>query len=409
MVRKFMLACTLASALAHAQSETANQTSISQAFSEGSFSLAFRYRFEGVDQDNLDRDAKASTLRTRLTYHSAPYYGFSTLVEFDNISSIHWDDYNSTRNGRVTYPVVADPTGSDLNQAWLDYRTQHSEYGEHRFVLGRQRIVLDNKRFIGGTNWRQHEQTYDALTWQANVNENWQAQAGYINRVRRVFGPDSGTPSPNFDGDSQYINVTLAKLPFGKLTGYGYWFDLANADAQSNKTFGLRASGDFEFDSSQLDYELEWARQRDHGDNPVSYSAGYRLLDAGWTLSGIRFALGNEVLEGDASESGQAFRTPLAGLHKFQGWTDQFVNTPDAGVDDRYASLGTTWKDTRFLLVFHDFSAESGSSDYGDELGFLVSRGFGKAGSVLFKAARYSADEFAQDTDKFWVQYAVSF
>ena len=38
--------------------------------------------------------------------------------------------------------------------------------------------------------------------------------------------------------------------------------------------------------------------------------------------------LGWEVLGGDEDEPGEAFRTPLATLHAFNGWADQFLTTP---------------------------------------------------------------------------------
>ena len=43
-------------------------------------------------------------------------------------------------------------------------------------------------------------------------------------------------------------------------------------------------------------------------------------------------AAGYEVFASDGSRS--AFRTPLATLHRFQGWTDKFLGTPPAGVED---------------------------------------------------------------------------
>ena len=40
--------------------------------------------------------------------------------------------------------------------------------------------------------------------------------------------------------------------------------------------------------------------------------------------------LGYEVLEG-GNAAGKAFRTPLATLHKFQGWADKFIGPSTSG------------------------------------------------------------------------------
>jgi hypothetical protein len=94
--------------------ETTDFTSM---FTEGKASFNFRYRYEFVDDENFSKDAKASTLRSRLTFTSAAYKGLSFLTEFDDVSAIGSDNYNSTANGKGEYPIVADPEGTEVNQA----------------------------------------------------------------------------------------------------------------------------------------------------------------------------------------------------------------------------------------------------------------------------------------------------
>jgi hypothetical protein len=69
-----------------------------------------RYRLELVDQEGLPDDAAASTLRIRAGVKTAEWQGFSALVEGEAIAAIGARNYNDTVNGKVTYPVVADPT-----------------------------------------------------------------------------------------------------------------------------------------------------------------------------------------------------------------------------------------------------------------------------------------------------------
>ena len=55
---------------------------------------------------------------------------------------------------RAQYPVVADPDGSDLNQLYLEYAPDDAV----RMRFGRQRILLDDQRFVGGVGWAVHMQ-----------------------------------------------------------------------------------------------------------------------------------------------------------------------------------------------------------------------------------------------------------
>ena len=69
--------------------------SLVSAIASGNASLAFRYRFELVDQDSFDEDANASTLRLRLNYETGKWQGWSGFVEFDHVMEVLVDDFNS--------------------------------------------------------------------------------------------------------------------------------------------------------------------------------------------------------------------------------------------------------------------------------------------------------------------------
>ena len=58
-----------------------------KAVADGNTEIALRYRYEFVEQDGIDKDANASTLRTRLAWTSADFNGFFTKVEVDNITA----------------------------------------------------------------------------------------------------------------------------------------------------------------------------------------------------------------------------------------------------------------------------------------------------------------------------------
>lgn len=365
--------------------------------------LSFRYRFEHVDQADIAEKADASTLRTRVTLKSASLNGVHFLAQLANVSRIGDDDYNSTRNGLTQFPVVADPIGTEFNQLYLAYAPDPGT-----LILGRQRVNRNDQRFIGGVAWRQNEQTYDSFTAGAEFGS-WQLDYGYIWDVQRIFGPDPGTPSANFDSNSHIIDVHYLGLPGATLAGYAYLLDLENDPPNSNQSVGLRLSGKREFgDESAFEYQAEYARQSDYGDNPNNYTADYYLIGLGGNYRNFFAKLGWEVLGGDANTPGSQFRTPLATLHKFQGWADKFLTTPDAGVDDRYILFGATFAGYRATAIYHDFSAESGGQAYGDEWNFSLAKTFAGRHKVLLKYANYNAENFATDTKKWWLQYYVA-
>lgn len=57
---------------------------------------------------------------------------------------------------------MADPECTEANQAYLQMKL-----GTFTGIAGRQRVILDNARFIGNVGWRQNEQTYDAVTFKS--------------------------------------------------------------------------------------------------------------------------------------------------------------------------------------------------------------------------------------------------
>ena len=366
-------------------------------------SLDLRYRYEFVDQDGFVKDAHASTLRTRLAYRSADWNKFGFLIEFDDLRPVGNDLYNSTRNGMTDRPVVADPKGTQVNQVMILYK------GIENTVIraGRQRITLDNHRFIGDVGWRQNDQTYDAFSLTNTSLAKTTIEYAYIDKVNRIFGPDSGTPTAEFQSDSHILNAKYAWLPNWNVTAYAYFLDLVNSPLSSNRTVGIRVSGSHTFnDRASASYTMEYAHQNDYGDNPNNYSADYILLEGALTMGGITGKLGYEVLQGNPV---QAFQTPLATLHAFQGWSDKFLSTPADGIEDLYFSISATVYGASTSLLYHRFSRESGGPDYGSEWDLAIRKPFAKRYALVLKYANYNARSLGTDTEKAWVMITANF
>lgn len=383
---------------------------LGDAITNGEVKLHFRYRFEDVKQDNALDTAHASTLKSRLTYTTQSWQGWQAQLEAEDISTIGNDNYNSTHNGKTGYSVVGDPKGTEINQAWIAY----SGLFDSTLKYGRQRILLDGERFVGGVGWRQNEQTFDGVSIVNKSLPDTTVTYAYIDNVNRVFGPSDGTTAAwkgNWDSDINLLNLNYAGLPFGTLSAYGYFMDIDDAPAQSNKTWGLRFAGKQALSEAvSLLYTLEYARQKDYGDNPVGYKADYYTIEGGLALPhSVTLTVGQEVLEGDKYHSGSMFRTPLATLHKFQGWADMFLTTPDAGIEDTYAGVSFVLAGITANVVWHDFDAEDSGRSWGDELDVSFTRKFGQYVTGMLKYADYDADKFSVDTRKIWVQVQVDF
>jgi hypothetical protein len=397
------IAGTTLSHAAHAEEAFSNL------FTEAKPILDARYRYEHVDQDNALKHANAQTLRTRVGVQSGKWYGLSALIEADNVSRIGDASYNETRNGQSEYSVVADPDGSEINQALLRYDHQ---YGSA--VLGRQRINLDNQRFVGGVAWRQNEQTYDGALLQLKPLSGLTLSYAYIDNINSIFGPGNGkydtagNPA-NIEGHSHLLNAQYVLMPELTATAYQYRLGLDNLAAgnQSSKTTGVRLNGAV----AGVSYVLEYAQQTEYADNPLDLDSDYYLAELGYIIKGVTLKGGYEVLGGDEGPGNRAFQTPLATKHAFQGWADIFLLTPANGIKDAYVGASAPLLGGTLAAWYHDFRAEKGSSQYGEEIDLSYAHPIpGVKGLVgLVKYASYDADDFAVDTDKLWVQLQYSY
>ena len=386
--------------------------SLSEAIKNGNAQLSFRLRYEDVNVDNLaDDKANALTLKTRLNYRTGLYQGFSAFLEMDNITELDGNDYPTSKGLKNTgnYPgkaIIADPTGTEINQAYLSY-TMSNAKSSTTSKYGRQRILLDNQRFVGGVGFRQNEQTYDAFSITHKCESDTKVFYAHINNVNRIFGEDDPFVSDT-DSSSDLLNINYSGWDAGSLVFYSYLLDEKNSDTQYD-TYGLRFSGNNE----GLGYQLEYATQEKELSNGTEFDADYLLAEASLKVDAVKFSLGFENLQSDNGNFG--FATPLATAHKFQGWADQFLGTPNEGIKDIYFSAGGKLGAVKLLAVYHDFTSDtdnlSGDNDLGSEFGFVASKKFGDYGLSL-KYANYSDGDSSfnkADTEKLWLTVNAAF
>lgn len=377
--------------------------SISQASQTG---LDFRLRFESVDQENALKDASGLTLRTRLTHQTDEVNGFSALIEVEDTRSLFGvDDYNNTVGKNTDYSVIADPETTEIDQGFVKYARDGLS-----LKVGRQVIALDGQRFVGHVGWRQDRQTFDAATINYAFN-NIDLQYSYLNKRNRIFADDKDIKS------SDHLINARFKTDYGKVVLYSYLLSDDALQDDSLDTYGVSFNGNKTLNDIKFHYKAEYATQS--ASTSVSdFDADYYALEGGVDINGlgsesITLKVGIESLGSDSGDYG--FTTPLATLHKFNGWTDTFLNTPTQGLDDTYISLNGKAFDGKWLVAYHSFDANeqsNGVDDLGSELNVQYVKPINKTYSVGAKYADYSSGDTAAskvDTQKLWVWMSAKF
>jgi len=391
------------------------------ALTDGKVDFDLRLRYESVEDDSRasgKRDADALTNRTTLGYKTGEFHRVFAHVEFENVADILDDtQYNDGENGLTTLPVIADPSGTEINQAYLGLKVINNTLVK----VGRQIITPREApfhRYLGTVLWRQNWQTQDAVTVSNTSFKDTELMAGYIWNNNTIFGTDRDMEAPIF-------NAKYNGFKYVKLEGYYYDLDFTNtADlANSSTTYGIRANGAIPVinDKTKFIYTGEYATQSDTGSNPNDYDADYYLAEAGFKVdldsfvTSILAKASYEVLESDKGTQGTVFRTPLATGHAFQGWADNFLLTPAAGIEDTYFTMVATGKyDTRLIVSYHMLEAETGSFDYGDEIDVWLTKTFNKKYEVGLKYAGYDASSDvgntkATDLSRFWTYISYKY
>ena len=375
--------------------EPAHGKDISNALADTKTNLTLRARYEGVGQDGKD-DASALTVLSRLTINTGAYRNFSLGLEVDNVSALV-DDYNDLGTDYVgNEAVVADAEVTDINQAFVKY-----SHGDLSVKAGRQRINHDAQRFIGGVGWRQNEQTYDGYRFQYDASEQLNFDYTYVYNVNRIFGPDS-KKSGELGGELHLFNGAFTINKQHKVSGFAYVLDFNTAAALSTSTYGLLYKGQL----GPVKLLASYATQSDNGDNPNSFDTNYYNVEAATKLGSFTVKAGIEVL---GSDNGVGFSTPLATLHKFNGFADKFLGTPADGLEDIYITAVTKVKGVKLVATYHDFSSNVNGIDFGSEINLVAAYKVNKNYSLLAKYANYSADSFATDTDKLWLMLTAKF
>lgn len=358
-----------------------------------------RLRWEHVQTDGFQDEAEALTLRLRSSLETSPFSTLTVLAETEAIAALLPDD----RNGAFapSRPAISDTETLELNRLQVEFTPSDAV----SLTLGRQRIAQSDERFIGTVNFRQNQQTYDALSARYTASNGATLKAGYIWQVNRVLG--NRRADGTFDSDSSFL-LASAPTPAGQVSAFRYDLDLdaGAGTVQRSETVGIALDGRTFTDDLGVFWTAGLARQEGAGGEPSYGRAGVSLEWPDVTV-GLRY-------ERLGSDSGVAFQTPLATLHKFQGATDTFIVTPPDGIEDvqfsgtwRFGSAGPL-RGSRLSVQFNNFTSAQGNQAYGHELGLNASAVLHGVRWTLAWSG-YRENGFGADTDKFWLTVSQRF
>lgn len=363
-----------------------------------------RYRYEYVDQENLPKDARASTVRNKTGVESGFFHGFRAGVEGEFVLNLGPEEFNNTINGKTQYPIVADVESAEIDQAYLE---SHNIPGV-ALLGGRYLENLDNLRYVGSVAWRQNDQTFDGAKATITALPGWTFLYAYIGNVNRILSDSS--PVGNIHSNVHLMHAESKALSIGKLTAYTYLMDLYDLDQFSNASFGGFLKGKQKLtESLDYHYRFEYAHQTSYANAPVGYDADYVRIEQGLSRGGLTGTLIYELLGSDSGLA--AFQTPLATGHIFNGFADVFLVIPPAGLQDFYAeakykvpagSGGPFGYFGGLVLIaqYHEFRSAAQDLDYGSEFDFYAYMPLKNGFYAEMKYADYRADQYFVDTQK---------
>ena len=427
-----ILTATLLSAALAAETPTVPpaEPTLKEALTAGTVSVEARYRYERVAEEHLPAtvktDAEAATLRLALGYTTRTWMGFSASVQYEGVFALG-DAYNPYPGRPSEYPVIADPEGSGLNQAWIRYR-QAGDTWSAQATAGRQELNLLNQRFLGASAWRQNHQSFDAVAVSAKLACGFYADYDLIERVLRVVGDNAPAAAFGNDGivDMEGHAFAAGWKADKKLaaSAYGLITDLDRPyEKTSSRTFGIRIEGPWALtEDLAIPFAIDAAQQRENAGRKTQFVGDYFAAEGGISWRGIS---AKAVYERLGSDDGlAAVQTPFATLHAFNGWADVFLTTPVKGLVTKGVVVDGAIPGAPRVsatLAAYVFSSDTEDLDYGREYDAQVTwKPLAGEKSLLIgaKAALFKGEDaftgtraYAADTDvsKYWIWTQYSF
>ncbi len=374
---------------------------LTQALAASKWLVDSNLRSEDVRQAGLSHEAQAITWRNRIALQTGDFHHFSALVEGENVYALQ-SNYNSSVNGKTQYPGVNDPAVTELHRAEVMWTPNQAT----ALDVGRQRIVIDDARFIGNSGWRQDDQVFDGVRFDTATGP-FKLITAYLTRIDRTIGDYK-----DWHSNSYIINASYQVVPLLKVTGFDYALkftaaatdpvaaDLANARASSVDIDGGRAAGTQTYADGTIGYVVQVARETNAEGNPHRFHLQETMSEINGSYKWLSGRINYESLGGNGVVG---FVSPLASNHSFDGYADAFSATGGnktfvQGIDDlNYTLTGTApIPDTPALsLIYHDFSTARLDERLGREWDIVATAALTSHLSLMLKSADYHSENTA--------------
>ena len=394
--------------------------------------IQIRPRYENVHTSNSPtiKDAKALTTRIKVGAKLNGLFqidGLNAVIEGVDVEALV-DDYDKSLNhsdtvGKNDYETVLDPDNARLTQAYISYTINKTT-----LFFGRKYVAIDDHRFIGTVDWRQMPQSFGVVGIKDNTIKGLNILiAGIYERKGIIDGLNADWKA---DKMPIVIDISYKFLPAFRFKTFGYLI------TDVHNTYGVKADGNVKLGNSlKLSYLGEYAVQTDPYENDnlekkpdidtkyyrLGANLNFSLKSAGTFFGGVEY-----TYFGDKNNKAKGFSTPLATLHKFEGWSDVLLKGAATGFDYgmKEINLFLGYKHAifgKFIVSYLNFKSDkdpkgvAGVKDdkIGSEWDFAYTKSFGKHLSILLKGAVYNGEEGyisggkaygKNDVTKYWVQ-----
>ena len=335
---------------------------VAQQFAGGQAWIELRPRWNHIEESDLPRTARGGTVRAVAGWRSAPIAGLRVTLE--GIHAGHWgDDAFNDDPADIPispYPLLPDPRHTGVNRAYVEYA--HEGW---RARVGRQRVALDNQRWVSDNDFRQVPQLFDGATVEDAGLPGARLTAGYYGRVRSTSGETD-------DIRLTILNAAWNPAPGHAVGAFAYFHDQPQtapftgfAD-ESYRVYGMRAEGTAaRWATVDVPYTLELARQR-------PYAGGDARIDATYWRIGAGIATAQWTVRGDYEVRGSndgryGLQVPLTDFYAFNGWTLHWFTAPREGLRDGWITGRWTLGRVTLYAEHHRFRSDHGRLDFGRE------------------------------------------
>lgn len=378
---------------------------IADSIARGRFTFELRPRYNRISESDKPLRTEGGTLRLTAGFESAPIQSTRLVVEGIHANQVdpHFNDNGGNIN-TSPYPLLPDPRYTGMNRVYVEY----GGIEDAKIRAGRQRVRLDNQRWISDNDFRQVPQLFDGVSAVHEGLPGWQLYGAYFGKVRTTSGTGN-------DLKLTLLHAAWNPKPGHYVSLYGYFHDQPQNGAftgfanNSYRVIGARFEGNAArwapMQGVDLPFEVEYAKQR-------PYAGGDGRIDVDYYRVGGGVAWRETVLRADyeiKESNGGAYglQMPLTDFYAFNGWTLHFYNTPRQGLRDKWATLRQGWRDFTLYAEYHRFKSDYGSLDFGRELDVGLTYAWNDNTTLRFQHARYDPDSGTLDANirKTWITF----